>query len=358
MPRALPSSGTTIKAWIMEQFHHSQSKLIRKLSRSRSSIHFTFDMWTSPNHRAFLGMVAHWMDENLRLHSTVLGLRQFRGRHTGENQAKHFWNIIKTYQITEKISYFTLDNASNNDTAVQHIAKYLHELGQEFNPTQCRLRCFGHIINLTVKAFLWGTDADAFEIEINSHQVLQHETEELEAWWQKGPLSKLHNIITWISRSPKRRDRFEEKVQQILGPNTKVLALIHGNTTRWGGDYNSLTRAFDLQEPLKEFVASGIRRNEDGEYEGLPSSLQYDELSIVDWDTLRDIMDILEPLHHWQLKLQKKEHFRQLHDIFPAMDELLGQLEESKQLYESISRRHNTQHIRTSINAAWLILNK
>ena len=145
---------------------------------------------------------------------------------------------------------------------------------------------------------------------------------------------------------------------QALGPNTKALALIHGNTPRWGGDYNSLTRAFDLREPLEDFVAAAIRRNEDGEYDGLPSSLQHDELTIRDWDTLRDIMDILEPFHRWQLKLQKKEHFGQLHDIFPAMDELLGQLEESKQLYESISRRHNTQHIRTFINAAWLVLNK
>lgn len=358
MPRALPSSGTTIKTWILEQFHRSQSELIRKLSRSRSRIHFTFDMWTSPNHRAFFGVVAHWMDQTLRLHSTVLGMRRFKGRHTGENQAKHFWDIIKTYQITANIGYFTLDNASNNDTALKYIAKHLQELGLEFNPTQRRLRCFGHIINLTVKALLWGINADAFELEINSHRELQHETEELEAWRQKGPLGKLHNIITWISRSPQRRDRFEEKVLQALGPNTKALALIHGNTTRWGGDYNSLTRAFDLREPLEDFVAAAIRRNEDGEYDGLPSSLQHDELTIGDWDTLRDIMDILEPFHRWQLKLQKKEHFGQLHDIFPAMDELLGQLEESKQLYESISRRHNTQHIRTSINAAWLVLNK
>jgi len=68
-------------------------------------------------------------------------------------------------------------------------------------------------------------------------------------------------------------------------------------------------------------------------------------------------MHILEPFHHWQLKLQKKEHFGQQHDIFPAIDVLLGQLEESKQLYESISRRYNTQHICPSIFAAWLILN-
>jgi len=78
-------------------------------------------------------------------------------------------------------------------------------------------------------------DADAFEIEINSHRKLHHESEELEAWHQKGPLGKLHNIISWISRSPQRRDQFEEKVQQVLGPNTKASALIQGNTTRWGG---------------------------------------------------------------------------------------------------------------------------
>jgi len=126
--------------------------------------------------------------------------------------------------------------------------------------------------------------------------------------------------------------------------DTKALALVRGNTTRWGSDYDALTRALDLRGPLEEFAASAIRRNEDGEQDGLPSSLHYDELSITDWDTLRGIMDILEPFHYWQLKLQQEEHFGQLHDIFPAMDELLGRLEESNQLYESISRRHNVAH--------------
>jgi len=304
MPSAVPSSGKTIKNWILNQFQRSQSELIRKLSRTRSNIHFTFDLWTSPNHRAFLGVVAHWMDHTLNLHSTVLGLQRFRGRHTGENQAKHFWDIVKTYQITEKIGYFTLDNATNNDTALQYISKYLHDLGIEFNPIKRRLRCFGHIINFTVKAFLWGTNSEAFEMETESHRELQEETAELEAWRQKGPLGKLYNIITWITRSPQRRDRFEEKVIHALGTDTKALALVPGNTTRWGSDYDALTRTFDLRELLEEFVASAIRRNEDGEHDRLPSSLQYDELSITDWDTLRGIMDILEPFHHWQLKLQ------------------------------------------------------
>jgi len=79
-----------------------------------------------------------------------------------------------------------------------------------------------------------------------------------------------------------------------------------------------------LRELLEDFGASAIRRNEDGEYDGHPSSLQHDALTISASDTLRYIMDILQAFHDWQFKLQKNEHFGQLHDIFPAMDKLLG----------------------------------
>ena len=51
---------------------------------------------------------------------------------------------------------------------------------------------------------------------------------------------------------------FMQAIPARVIPNTKALALIHGNTTRWGGDYNSLTRALDLREPLEDFVAAAI----------------------------------------------------------------------------------------------------
>ena len=90
--------------------------------------------------------------------------------------------------------------------------------------------------------------------------------EKLQAWRRNGPLGKLHNIITWIYRTPQRRDRFEEKVRQNQEVGAvKALSLIHGNDMRWGGDYDSITRAFDLQESIEEFVSAAIRRNEDGE---------------------------------------------------------------------------------------------
>ena len=61
-------------------------------------------------------------------------MKRLRGRHTGENQAYHFWEVVETYQLHEKIGYFTLDNVSNNDTAMRCIQTYLQNSGIPFNP--------------------------------------------------------------------------------------------------------------------------------------------------------------------------------------------------------------------------------
>jgi len=62
------------------------------------------------------------------------------------------------------------------------IQTYLQNSGIPFDPIARRLRCFGHVINLVVKAFLWGEDPEAFEIEITNYQSLEKEQEELLAW--------------------------------------------------------------------------------------------------------------------------------------------------------------------------------
>lgn len=153
----------------MDQFYRSQQDFARSFTRVKSKIHFTFDMWTAPNHHAFLGAVAYWLDADYKLQSTVIGMRRLYGQHTGENQANCFFEIIKLDNIIDKIGYFTLDNASNNGTAMQFIAQKLEEHDISFNPIERRERCFGHVINLVVKAFLWGSDAEPFEAEILSH---------------------------------------------------------------------------------------------------------------------------------------------------------------------------------------------
>ena len=106
--------------------------------------------------------MAHWVDSHGTLHALLIGLHEFCGSHTGENQASHFWGVAEDFQITGKMAYFTLDNALNNDSALVVIATLLADMGIMFDPVRHLLRCFGHVINLVVKPFLWGTDVEAF----------------------------------------------------------------------------------------------------------------------------------------------------------------------------------------------------
>lgn len=62
-----------------------------------------------------------------------------------------------------------------------------------FEPQKRRVRCFGHVLNLVVKALLFGHDAEAFETKIDGEPVLDATQHEI--WQKKGPIGKLHNLI-------------------------------------------------------------------------------------------------------------------------------------------------------------------
>jgi hypothetical protein len=59
----LPKHGNTIRTWIMAAFKSRKDQLIASFQRCQSNVNFSFDLWTSPNHKALLGIVAHYVDE-------------------------------------------------------------------------------------------------------------------------------------------------------------------------------------------------------------------------------------------------------------------------------------------------------
>jgi hypothetical protein len=157
---------------------------------------------------------------------------------------------------------FNVDNASNKDTALVDLAEQLRTAGYpSFDPVTSRLRCFGHVLNLAVKHILWGTDVDAFEGEIPAaHDQLV----ELRRWRRAGPLGKLHNTLTYILKTPQRRDAFAAVIRRLY-PEESVFTVIVGNVTRWSSDYESILRAFRLRDAIDEYTRAVIRRNVNGD---------------------------------------------------------------------------------------------
>ncbi len=71
----LPSSGYTIKNWLLEEFKRKKSALKEKLRISKSLIYLTFNSWTSSNKLNFLGVVAHYILLNGEIKASLLDLK-------------------------------------------------------------------------------------------------------------------------------------------------------------------------------------------------------------------------------------------------------------------------------------------
>jgi len=124
--------------------------------------------------------------------------------------------------MKQKINYFTLDNASNNEPGRQQICSYLPTMNLSFNPIDGRLQCFGHIVHPELRGFLRAENQGTFDSEIIFYEELNQESQEFKAWRRKGTFGKLYNILVGITRTPQGAEKFEVKVRQLL-QNSKAL---------------------------------------------------------------------------------------------------------------------------------------
>jgi hypothetical protein len=178
-----------------------------------------------------------------------------------------------------------------------------------------RLRCLGHVINLAAKAFLFGTEFDAFERDVESTKEKSELLQELMLWRKRGPVGRLHNIITYICRSPQRRETFRT-IRQITDSEGDFndafdhLSLKVDNATRWNSLYLMIERAIKLKDRIDLFClhqadqmhgSSTKRATTADEKERL---LKHDALEKEDWDTLNDVMAILEPFYKLTIRAE------------------------------------------------------
>ena len=221
----LPSSGTTIRNWIIEDFKQRRTQIKKELHLSKGLVHFSFDMWTSPNSMAMIAVIAHFVSHTGEAKACLLGLRRIQGSHSGENMAYTIIAVIEEYELKDRLGYFMLDNVTSNDTCVREI---LAKLQPNLDPKKRRLRCFGHIVNLAAKAFLFGNDLEAFEAKTTVAALMQQEKKALEAWRKLGLVGKLYNVVIYIRKTPQQRESFIKLANDELVPKaiSKITILI------------------------------------------------------------------------------------------------------------------------------------
>ena len=181
---------------------------------AQSQIHVSFDLWTSPNGYALCAICAHFVGNKIRNTTALMGLKRMEGSHGGEAMAEVIIPVLREYNIAPKLGVFVTDNAESNDNAITAI---LRELRPDLDMYSRRGRCLGHIINLAAKAFLFGTDVEAFE---NVVKQIDEDTEfdskvmknAQAAWRKKGVVGRFHNLTVFVRSSPQRREAFKRCV--------------------------------------------------------------------------------------------------------------------------------------------------
>jgi hypothetical protein len=313
---------TTIREWIIRSFNSHKGVVTELLGRSISRIHISFDAWSSRKFTSLLGLTVHFLDDEGKFRTFLLGLPQIEGRHTGDNLADRVSEIIHEYNFENRIGYFVTDNADNNDTCLDNLA-----IEFNFNKQHRRLRCSGHIINLVARSILFGNNADAFEEDCQAVKEVQ---DEVKLWRSKGPIGKLHNTVHWVQRSGQRIDKLH-KLQVIENialnlENQTTYDVATDNATRWNSSETMMERGYQLRNPLDSLVQAEVtewnqyltKRTQNGT-KAMPKKSQKkpaivdDKMSAEDWSVIAEYLAILKPLKTATKRLEGRPEEGELH---------------------------------------------
>jgi hypothetical protein len=78
--------------------------------------------------------------------------------------------VILEFKLQDYLSFFISDNHGSNDKILYYIANYENIVN--FNPTLCRVYCFGYNLNIVVQAFLFRVTRSTGEDSQNENEVI------------------------------------------------------------------------------------------------------------------------------------------------------------------------------------------
>lgn len=371
-------SGKTLLRMLESEYRGAVGPVTEVLRSARSQVHFSFDGWTSKTYTSFLGINAQFIDRTFVQHRILLGLRPLSGKHNGASLADEVADTLAFWQVNnpDTVGYFTLDNAANNDTCMEDLA---FEHG--FSSEERRIRCAAHILNLCVRAMLYGSKrenfaaivaADGDDLDDDEEQVDQAIDEALNGemedgtdedpgantavdyseedlisshpapeeinaasfreYSQNGAPGMLHNIGLQL-RNTQLYEQFLQSQRKESGHGT-TLHWAFNNGTRWNSDMRMMERALRLRPGLNTFFNDVQNR---WETDGLcdrtkPAVLQY-RLSAYDWKVIEVLVKLLKPFEIATKQLQGngvpagRSTCGSFDEYFPVFEVLLDHLE-------------------------------
>ena len=206
---------------IMKVLHDLYDNIKARLQAELGSVEYvalTTDHWTSHALDSYLGVTAHFVNQDWELVARVLTTKEVRERHTAVNVADDLRTVIEEWNLAPKVAGITTDNARNMVAAVALLP-------------WARVPCFAHTLQLAVKE---GLKVPAVaEILTRCRKVVGHFK---------------HSCVA---------SRALEAAQVRLG--LPQHHLIQEVSTRWNSSYAMLSRIAEQQTAISAVLAESAR---------------------------------------------------------------------------------------------------
>ena len=171
---------------------------------------FTTDLWTAKyQNRSYISISCHFIDEEWELHSYCLETRELPIEHTAQNIATELSQLLKDWNVGEKLCGSTTDNGRN-------IINAMEILGVLNFP------CMGHTLQLAI--------TKSFDLRAVSKM-----------------LARVRKLVKHFHKSSKATYKLAEKQQLLDVPQHKLKG---DCVTRWGSTYTMLERLLEQQQAI------------------------------------------------------------------------------------------------------------
>ncbi|KAJ0915548.1 putative transcription factor/ chromatin remodeling BED-type(Zn) family [Helianthus annuus] len=205
-------------------FIEERRRLVNIFKNMSTRVCLTTDTWTSGQNLSYMCLTAHFIDDDWNLHKRIINFCPIVG-HSGVLIGRAVEKCLTEWGLKNVLTV-TVDNASSNDIAIQHLQKV-------FNHWECgvlkgeflHMRCAAHILNLVVKDGLTTLSL---------------------------PIKKIRALVKYVRSSPAGLQKFlvcveEEKIE------SKSLVCLDVET-RWNSTYLMLESAIKFKKAFSNLL--------------------------------------------------------------------------------------------------------
>ena len=131
------------------------NKVIAKVRKIRSLVHFSHDSWTDSGRKnSYFGVYVTFINDDWKYEEMLLRLIHMKGVHSGERVGDGLYGLFDTIGRIGRIGPGTADNASNNKRAALRLAELMKLEGSPGAAGYEILGCVCHIANLAALKYL------------------------------------------------------------------------------------------------------------------------------------------------------------------------------------------------------------